>query len=72
MNPHMFGDPIIGALVINLIWEQMGLWSMSIDRLLIPGVILVLEVLFLPKGLMPLLKKLIGKVAGTTSRDMPL
>ena len=66
------GGPIIGALVINILWEQMGLWGMSIDRLLILGVILVLEILFLPKGLMPLIKKITDKVAGTTSRDMPL
>ncbi|HJH32404.1 MAG TPA: branched-chain amino acid ABC transporter permease [Methanosarcinaceae archaeon] len=66
------GGPVIGALVINLVWEQMGLWGMSIDRLLILGVILVLEVLFLPKGLMPLIKKLVNKVAALTSRDTPL
>ncbi|MBW6469692.1 MAG: branched-chain amino acid ABC transporter permease [Methanosarcinaceae archaeon] len=69
------GGPVIGALTINLIWEQMGLWGMSIDRLLILGVILVLEILFLPKGLMPLIKKVINrisKVMGLTSRDMPL
>ncbi|MGP8320193.1 MAG: branched-chain amino acid ABC transporter permease [Methanosarcinaceae archaeon] len=65
------GGPIIGALVINLIWEQMGLWGMSIDRLLILGVILVLEILFLPRGLMPVIKKLINNIAGITSRDMP-
>jgi branched-chain amino acid transport system permease protein len=66
------GGPIIGALVINLIWEQMGMMGMSIDRLLILGLILVLEILFLPKGLMPLMKKLINKVSGITSRDTPL
>ncbi|MBA1340570.1 MAG: hypothetical protein C5S40_00295 [ANME-2 cluster archaeon] len=44
---------------------------MSIDRLLILGVILVLEILFLPKGLMPVINKLINKIAGITSRDMP-
>jgi len=69
------GGPIVGAFVINLMWEQMGLWGMSIDRLLILGVILVLEILFLPKGLMPLIKKVINKIAkdmGIISRDMPL
>jgi branched-chain amino acid transport system permease protein len=66
------GGPIIGALVINLIWEQMGLMGMSIDRLLILGLILVLEILFLPKGLMPLIKKLLNKASGITSRDTPL
>ena len=70
------GGPIVGALVINLLWEQMGLWGMSIDRLLILGVILVLEILFLPKGLMPLIKKVFNKitnkVTGITFRDMPL
>ncbi|MGP8321968.1 MAG: branched-chain amino acid ABC transporter permease [Methanosarcinaceae archaeon] len=66
------GGPIIGALVINLLWEQMGLWGMSIDRLLILGVILVLEILFLPKGMIPLIKKLTNKITGITSRDMPL
>ncbi|MCL7475444.1 MAG: branched-chain amino acid ABC transporter permease [Methanosarcinales archaeon] len=66
------GGPIIGALVINLVWEQMGLWGMSIDRLLILGFILVLEILFLPRGLMPLMKKLMNKVSGITSRDMLL
>ncbi|MCL7414885.1 MAG: branched-chain amino acid ABC transporter permease [ANME-2 cluster archaeon] len=66
------GGPIIGALVINLVWEQMGLMGMSIDRLLILGLILVLEILFLPKGLMPLMKKLLNKASGITSRDTPL
>ncbi|MCK4937324.1 MAG: branched-chain amino acid ABC transporter permease [Methanosarcinales archaeon] len=66
------GGPIIGALVINLIWEQMGLMGMSIDRLLILGLILVLEILFLPRGLMPLMKKIINKASGITSRDTPL
>ncbi|TFH42374.1 MAG: branched-chain amino acid ABC transporter permease [ANME-2 cluster archaeon] len=63
------GGPILGGLVINLIWEEMGMLGMTIDRLLVLGAILVLEILFLPRGLIPLIKKL---YAGVTSRGMPL
>jgi len=66
------GGPVVGGLVINLLWEQMGLMGMSIDRLLILGVILIVEIMFLPKGLMPLIKKLWTRVAGTTFQDTPL
>jgi branched-chain amino acid transport system permease protein len=66
------GGPLVGGLVINLLWEQMGMMGMSIDRLLILGAILILEIMFLPKGLMPWIKKLWNRVAGTTFQDMPL
>jgi len=58
------GGPVIGGLVINLLWEQMGIMGMSISRLLILGIILILEVLFLPKGLMPLIKKIRDRCFG--------
>ncbi len=58
------GGPVIGGLVINLLWEKMGLMEMSIGRFLVLGIILILEILFLQKGLMPLIKKLWGRCVG--------
>lgn len=58
------GGPVIGGLVINLLWEQMGLMEMSIGRFLILGIILILEILFLQKGLMPLIKKIWDRCVG--------
>lgn len=58
------GGPVMGGLVINLLWEKMGIMGMSISRLLILGIILILEVLFLPKGLMPLIKKIRDRCFG--------
>lgn len=63
------GGPLVGGLVISLLWEQMGLLGMSIDRLLVLGAILVLEIMFLPRGLMPLIKKVLVRFAPATSRD---
>jgi len=58
------GGPVIGGLVINLLWEKMGLMEMSIGRFLILGIILILEILFLQKGLMPLIKKIWNRCVG--------
>lgn len=67
------GGPIVGAIAVNLLWEQMGLMGMSINRLLVLGGILILEILFLPRGVMPLLKKAWSRIwTKATSLDTPL
>jgi branched-chain amino acid transport system permease protein len=52
--------PIIGTIVITLIWDGLQSFGLSYARFIIIGVLLILIIIFLPKGLVSLPDKLKG------------
>ncbi len=52
------GGPILGTIVITFIWEVLRTFGLMYERLILIGVILVLIVIFLPKGLVSIPEKI--------------
>jgi branched-chain amino acid transport system permease protein len=46
--------PVIGTIVITILWEILNSFGMTYERFIIIGVILILVIIFLPKGLVSL------------------
>jgi branched-chain amino acid transport system permease protein len=49
--------PIIGTLVLTLIWEGLKMAGFTFSRYIIIGILLILVIIFLPKGLVDLPNK---------------
>lgn len=49
--------PIIGTIVITFIWEGLKTLGWTFERFILIGIILILVVIFLPKGFVSVLKK---------------
>lgn len=49
--------PVIGTIVITILWEILNSLGMTYERFIIIGVILILVIIFLPKGLVSLPEK---------------
>jgi branched-chain amino acid transport system permease protein len=52
------GGPILGTIVITFIWEVLRTFGLMYERFILIGVILVLIVIFLPKGLVSVPEKI--------------
>jgi branched-chain amino acid transport system permease protein len=50
--------PVVGTIVITLLWEVLNSFGMTYERFIIVGIILILVIIFLPKGLVSLPEKL--------------
>ena len=50
--------PVIGTIVISILWEILNSFGMTYERFIIVGVILILVIIFLPKGLVSLPEKI--------------
>ena len=46
--------PIIGTVVLTIIWEGLKMAGLTFGRYVIVGVLLILVIIFLPKGLVDL------------------
>jgi branched-chain amino acid transport system permease protein len=46
--------PIIGTLVLTIIWEGLKMAGLTFSRYIIVGILLILVIIFLPKGLVDL------------------
>ncbi|HTY14411.1 MAG TPA: branched-chain amino acid ABC transporter permease [Methanoregulaceae archaeon] len=60
--------PVIGTIVITLIWDGLQSFGLTYARFIIIGVILILVVIFLPKGLISLPDELKKKIPGWKTR----
>jgi branched-chain amino acid transport system permease protein len=54
--------PVIGTIIITLLWDGLQTFGLTYGRFIIIGVILVLVVIFLPKGLISLPEELKKKI----------
>lgn len=50
--------PIIGTIVISLLWEGLNALGFTYERFIVIGVLLILTIIFLPKGLVSLPERL--------------
>lgn len=46
--------PAVGTIVITLLWELLNSYGMTYERFIIVGILLILVIIFLPKGLVSL------------------
>jgi branched-chain amino acid transport system permease protein len=46
--------PIIGTIVLTIIWDGLKMFDLTFGRYIIVGVLLILVIIFLPKGLVDL------------------
>jgi branched-chain amino acid transport system permease protein len=46
--------PIVGTIVLTIIWDGLKLFGLTFGRYIIVGVLLILVIIFLPKGLVGL------------------
>jgi branched-chain amino acid transport system permease protein len=60
--------PIIGTAAITVIWEALKLFGWSYERFVVIGIILILNVIFLPKGFISLPEKIRARFS---SRQTP-
>ena len=61
--------PIVGTIVITVLWDGLLMLGITYARFVIIGVLLVLIIIFLPKGLISLpenVKEFIGKIRGSS------
>ena len=71
--------PVIGTVVLTIIWECLKMAGLTFSRYIIVGVILILTIIFLPKGLVDLpnqlpkwqeaMRKLRGKITGSPEKE---
>jgi branched-chain amino acid transport system permease protein len=71
--------PVIGTVVLTVIWEGLKMAGLTFSRYIIVGVILILTIIFLPKGLVDLpsqlpkwresLRKVRGKITGLPEKE---
>jgi branched-chain amino acid transport system permease protein len=52
--------PVVGTVVLTIIWEGLKATGMTFGRYVIIGIILILAIIFLPRGLVSLPEKLRG------------
>lgn len=50
--------PIIGTIVISLLWEGLNALGFTYERFIVIGILLILTIIFLPKGLVSLPERL--------------
>ena len=50
--------PVIGTVSVTILWDGLNLIGLTYERYIIIGVILVLTIIFLPRGLVALVEKL--------------
>ncbi len=60
--------PVIGTIVITLLWDGLQTFGLTYARFIILGVILILVVIFLPKGLISLPDELKKRIPGWKMR----
>jgi branched-chain amino acid transport system permease protein len=60
--------PVIGTIVITLLWNGLQSLGLTYARFIIIGVILILVVIFLPKGLISLPEELKKRIPGWKAR----
>jgi branched-chain amino acid transport system permease protein len=48
------GGPVLGTIVLTIVWDGLKGFGLSYERFIIIGILLVLVVIFLPKGLISL------------------
>jgi branched-chain amino acid transport system permease protein len=71
--------PVIGTVVLTVIWEGLKMAGLTFSRYIIVGVILILTIIFLPKGLVDLpnqlpkwqdaVRKMRGKITGSLEKE---
>ena len=71
--------PVIGTVVLTVIWEGLKMAGLTFSRYIIVGIILILTIIFLPKGLVDLpsqlpkwresLRKVRGKITGLPEKE---
>ena len=71
--------PVIGTVVLTVIWEGLKMAGFTFSRYIIVGIILILTIIFLPKGLVDLpnqlpkwqeaMRKLRGKITGSPEKE---
>jgi len=49
--------PVVGTIVLTIIWEGLKATGLTFGRYVIVGLILILTIIFLPKGLVNLPEK---------------
>jgi branched-chain amino acid transport system permease protein len=54
--------PVIGTVVLTFFWEGLKILGLTYERFIFIGVILILSVIFLPKGLISFPEELIKKI----------
>ncbi len=52
------GGPVIGTVILTVVWEWLKGFGFTYERFILIGVLLILVVIFLPKGLISLPEKL--------------
>ncbi|MGB7000488.1 MAG: branched-chain amino acid ABC transporter permease [Halobacteriota archaeon] len=58
---YTIGGPILGTVVITAIWEVLRSFGMTYGRFILIGLILILIVIFLPKGIISIPEKIKSK-----------
>ncbi len=61
------GGPIVGAVLIQFIWEALRIIDPSL-RMIVIGLILIIVIIFMPKGISPVITKYVRRV---TARGIP-
>lgn len=63
--------PVVGTVVLTILWDGLKVFGLTYERYIIIGAILILSVIFLPKGLVSLPDKIAGwwKRRGKESPD---
>lgn len=53
--------PVVGTIVISILWELLNSLGMTYERFIVIGIILILIIIFLPKGLVSLPRRILQK-----------
>jgi branched-chain amino acid transport system permease protein len=71
--------PVIGTVVLSVIWDGLKMAGLTFSRYIIVGVILILTIIFLPKGLVDLpnqlpkwreaVRKMRGRITGSVEKE---
>jgi len=56
--------PVIGTIVVTLLWDGLSIFGLTYARFIIIGVLLVLIIIFLPRGLISLPEEIARKIRG--------
>ena len=60
--------PVVGTVVLTIIWEGLKATGMTFGRYVIIGVILILAIIFLPRGLVSLPEEVTGMAEAAAKR----
>ena len=63
--------PVVGTVVLTVIWEGLKATGMTFGRYVIIGVILILAIIFLPRGLVSLPEKILAWVKRRRKESQP-